>query len=99
MTSSHGNISRVTGHLCGEFTGHIMCASTYHLPVFIIMHPRITKLWGGVYWFHSLRMSVRLSVRHACRVRFVTLTVLDVFFPYLAQQITSMRGCGTYNDP
>ena len=22
MTSSNGNISRVTGHLCGEFTGH-----------------------------------------------------------------------------
>ena len=22
MTSSHGNIFRVTGHLCGEFTGH-----------------------------------------------------------------------------
>ena len=22
MTSSNGNIFRVTGHLCGEFTGH-----------------------------------------------------------------------------
>ena len=25
-------------------------------------------------------------------------TVLDVFFPYLAQMITSMRGCVAYND-
>ena len=23
MTSSNGNIFRVTGHLCGEFTGHM----------------------------------------------------------------------------
>ena len=26
-------------------------------------------------------------------------TVLDGFFPYLAQMITSMRGCVAYNDP
>ena len=26
-------------------------------------------------------------------------TVLDRFFPYIAQMITSMRGCVTYNDP
>ena len=26
-------------------------------------------------------------------------TVLDEFFPYLAQMITSMRGCVAYNDP
>ena len=26
-------------------------------------------------------------------------TVLDRFFPYLAQMITSMRGCVAYNDP
>ena len=28
MTSSNGNISRVTGHLCGEFTGHRWIPST-----------------------------------------------------------------------
>ena len=33
---------------------------------------------GGLYWFHS----VRLSVCPACRVHFVTPTVMDGFFPY-----------------
>ena len=28
MTSSNGNIFRVTGHLCGEFTGHLWIPST-----------------------------------------------------------------------
>ena len=38
----------------------------------------ITKLFVGVYWFSS----VRLSIRPTCRVRSVTPTVLDRFFPY-----------------
>ena len=36
----------------------------------------------GVYWFHSVRLSVRPSVCPTCRVRSVTSTVLDGFFPY-----------------
>ena len=36
----------------------------------------------GVYWFHSVRLSVRPSVCPGCRVRSVTSTVLDGFFPY-----------------
>ena len=31
-------------------------------------------------------------------LNFLALTVLDGFFPYLAQMITSMRGCVVYND-
>ena len=31
-------------------------------------------------------------------VRSVASTVLDGFFPYLAQMVTSMRGCVAYND-
>ena len=33
-----------------------------------------------------------------CRVRCAAHTVLDGLFPYLAQMITSMRGCVTCND-
>ena len=33
-----------------------------------------------------------------CHVRCITYTVLDGFFPYLAQMITSIRGCITRND-
>ena len=33
-----------------------------------------------------------------CHVRFTVCTVLDGFFPYLAQMITSMRGCVACND-
>ena len=34
----------------------------------------------------------------SCRVRSTACTVLDIFFPYLAQMITSMRGCVVCND-
>ena len=34
----------------------------------------------------------------SCGVRSTTCTVLDGFFPYLAQMITSMRGCVACND-
>ena len=51
----------------------------------IIIPPEQRSCWG-VYWFHSVRLSVRLSVRPSvcpgCRVRSVTSTVLDGFFPY-----------------
>ena len=41
---------------------------------------------------------VRPSVCPACRVRSVTSTVLDGFFPYQPQMITTMRGCVAHND-
>ena len=53
--------------------------------------PRTTKLI--IYWFHSVRQSVRPSVCPACSVRSVACRVLDRFFPYLIQMITSMRRC------
>ena len=34
----------------------------------------------------------------SCRVRFTAPTVLDIFFPYLAQMIINMRGCVVRND-
>ena len=41
MTSLNGNIFRVTGHLCGEFTGHLR------------LYKRLGKhSWG--WWFETL---------------------------------------------
>ena len=56
-----------------------------------------TKLLGGI--LVSLRLSVRPSVRPASRVRSVTSTVQDGFFPYLVQMINSMRGCVACDGP
>ena len=47
MTSSNGNIYRVTGHLCGEFTGHRWI-------------PR-TKASDAELWCFDLRLNERLS--------------------------------------
>ena len=58
MTSSNGNIFRVTGHLCGELTGHRWIprtkASDAGLYVFFDLHPnkRLSKQpWG--WWFET----------------------------------------------
>ena len=75
-----------------------MCINLSSTSIHYYASPHNEVVVGGVYWFHFLRMSVRLSVRRACRVRFVRITVLGGFFPYLAQKITSMRGYVSYND-
>ena len=46
----------------------------------------------------GILVSVRPSVCAACRVRSVTSTVLDGFFPYLVQIITSKRRCVACDD-
>ena len=59
MTSSNGNIFRVTGHLCGEFTGHRWIprtkASGAEIWCFLDLRPnkRLSKQsWG--WWFETL---------------------------------------------
>ena len=59
MTSSNGNIFRVTGHLCGEFTGprwipHTK-ASDAEFDVFfdLRLNKRLSKQWWG-WWFETL---------------------------------------------
>ena len=59
MTSSNGNIVRVTGHLCGEFTGHRWIprtkASDAELLCFsdLCLNKRLSKQsWG--WWFETL---------------------------------------------
>ena len=66
MTSSNGNIFRVTGHLCGEFTGprwipHTK-ASGAGFDVFfdLGLNKRLSKQWWG-WWFETLS---RLLWRH-----------------------------------
>ena len=58
MTSSNGNIFRVTGHLCGEVTGHRWIprtkASDVELLCFLDLHlnKRLSKQsWG--WWFET----------------------------------------------
>ena len=63
MTSSNGNIFRVTGHLCGEFTGHRGIprtkASDAELWCYLDLHlnKRLSKQsWG--WWFETLSRSL-----------------------------------------
>ena len=59
MTSSNGNIFRVTGHLSGEFTGPgefpTQRPVTRSFDVFFDLHPnkRLSKQWWG-WWFETL---------------------------------------------
>ena len=60
MTSSNGNIFRVTGHLCGEFSAPPPCEFPTQRPVtrsfdvFFDLHPnkRLSKQWWG-WWFET----------------------------------------------
>ena len=59
MTSSNGNIFRVTGHLCGEFTGPgefpAQRSVTRSFDIFFDLRPdkRLNKQWWG-WWFETL---------------------------------------------
>ena len=58
MTSSNGNIFSVTGHLCGEFTGHqwilhTMASDAEHGVFFDLrLNKRLSKQWWG-WWFET----------------------------------------------
>ena len=63
MTSSNGNIFRVTGHLCGEFTGPgefpAQRPVTQSFDIFFGLHlnKRLSKQsWG--WWFETLSRSL-----------------------------------------
>ena len=63
MTSSNGNIFRLTGHLCGEFTGHrTQRPVTRSFDVFfdLRLNKRLSKQLQG-WWFKTLP---RLLWRH-----------------------------------
>ena len=78
MTSSNGNIIRVTGHLCGEFTGHkgqwcgalmfsLICALKKRLskqPWRWWFETPSCSLWLYCYVYHS----ILLIIQHTCQV-------------------------------
>ena len=49
MTSSNGNISRVTGHLCGEFTGHrwISRSKASDAELWFFLSSELPTAWSG----------------------------------------------------
>ena len=59
MTSSNGNIFRVTGHLCGEFTGHRWIPRTSVQSVFFSGFAKNVVHWLGpgnayTWWRHQM---------------------------------------------
>ena len=65
MTSSNGNIFRVTGHLCGEITGHRWLTQgpvTRSFGIFydLRLNKRLSKQWRGC-WFESKRRQTETS--------------------------------------
>ena len=69
MTSSNGNIFRVTGHLCGEFTGPGELPAqrpvTRSFDVFFDLRPNkwVSKQWGG-WWLRRHRAHYDVIVMH-----------------------------------
>ena len=59
MTSSNGNIYRVTGHLCGEFTGpgefpaQRPVARSFDVFFDLCLNKRLCKQWWG-WWFETI---------------------------------------------
>ena len=86
MTSSNGNIFRVTGHLYGEFTGHWWIPArrpvTRSFDVFFDLHlnKRLGKQWWG-WWFDT----PSCSLWGHCNEKGI--------LPELAAQPNKLHGC------
>ena len=83
MTSSNRNIFRVTGHLCGEFTGprwipHTK-ASDAELCVFFELRPnkRLNKQWWG-WWFETPSRPLWRHRNELDNRPSVTITIVDM---------------------
>ena len=79
MASSNGNILRVTGPLCGEFTGHRWIPRTKISDVelwrFLLLNKRSSKQsWG--WWFKTLSRSLW---RH-CNVHYITKPPISQYY-------------------
>ena len=66
MTSSNGNIFRVTGHLCGEFTGDRPVTRSFD--VFFDLRPnkQLSKQWWG-WWFEMPSWSAWRHCNALCK--------------------------------
>ena len=57
MTSSNGNIFRVTGHLCGEFPAQRPVTRSFDVFFDLLLNKRLRKQsWG--WWFETLSLSL-----------------------------------------
>ena len=84
------------------------CDVPFYKLMFYSLYTCTTKLLGGggggggggryICFTSSVCLYVCPSIRPTCLVYSVTRTVPDGFFPYLAQMLTSMRGCVAHND-
>ena len=92
MTSSNGNISHVTGHLCEEFTGPggfpTQRPVTRSFDVYLNLHPnkRLSKQWWG-WWFETLsrplwRHCNGMWVIQWCSQVTLTINMLNCFKDY-----------------
>ena len=80
MTSPNGNIFRVTGHLCGEFTGQRPVTRSFDVFFHLHLNERLSKQsWG--WWFETPSCSLW---RH-CNDRSYRL------IPWIANWVTSLR--------
>ena len=79
MTSSNGNIFRVTGHLCGEFTGS-QRPVTRSFDVIFYLRPnkRLSKQWQG-WWFETQSRSLW---RHRNEKRRTSRTCMSFLHPH-----------------
>ena len=92
MTSSNGNIFRVTGHLCGEFTGPRWIPRTQRRADVLFdmrLNKRLSKQWRG-WWFETLSRPLWWH-------RNYRLVAMDILTPMISQvylrwfQITRWR--------
>ena len=89
MTSSNGNIFRVTGHLCGEFTGpRWQRPVTRSFDVFFDLRPnkRLSKQWWG-WWFETQSYPLW---RHCNEVKYWLCPLLPAGLPRLPPHRTRL---------
>ena len=76
MTSSNGSIFRVTGHLCGEFTGRRWIPSTKARDAELwcfrrsALNKRLSKPWYG-WWFETPSCSLWRHCNVGCRSKWI----------------------------
>ena len=93
MTSSHGNIFRVTGLLCGEFSGHRWIPRTQRpdtrsFDIFfdILLNKRLSKKpWG--WWFETPSR----SLWRQCNVPYLPGISHEIFSSWMVAILTGTR--------